>query len=182
MKNPRHPGLDTGALNLAACTHFVAGLAAAGVRDVVISPGSRSTPLTLTCLRHPTLRCEIVLDERSAAYFALGIARATNTPVALVCTSGTAAANWLPAVIEAARSLVPLLLCTADRPPELQDWDANQTIDQTGLFGTHVRAFHAPGAPAADVNPAWLGQLAAKVATQARWPRPGPVHVNLAFR
>jgi 2-succinyl-5-enolpyruvyl-6-hydroxy-3-cyclohexene-1-carboxylate synthase len=171
-----------GQLNLDWSAALVSGLVAAGIREVVVSPGSRSTPLTLACLRHPQLRCEVILDERSAAWFALGRARATRQPVALLCTSGTAAANWLPAVVEANQSAVPLLLLSADRPPELQGWGANQTIDQTGLFAGQVRAFHAPGAPFAGFDARWLHQLAARAVAESCWPLPGPVHLNLAFR
>lgn len=173
---------DTGQRNLDWSAALVAGLAAAGVRDVVLSPGSRSTPVTLACLRHPGLHCEVILDERSAAWFALGRARATRTPVALVCTSGTAAANWLPAVVEANQSAIPLLLLSADRPPELQGWGANQTIDQGSLFAGQVRTSHAPGAPFSGFSAAWLHQLAARAVAESRWPLPGPVHLNLAFR
>ncbi|MDQ5918837.1 MAG: 2-succinyl-5-enolpyruvyl-6-hydroxy-3-cyclohexene-carboxylate synthase, partial [Pseudomonadota bacterium] len=171
-----------GQLNLDWSAALVSGLVAAGIREVVVSPGSRSTPLTLACLRHPQLRCEVILDERSAAWFALGRARATRQPVALLCTSGTAAANWLPAVVEANQSAVPLLLLSADRPPELQGWGANQTINQAGLFAGQVRAFHAPGAPFAGFDPHWLHQLAARAVAESSWPLPGPVHLNLAFR
>ena len=173
---------DCGQLNLDWSAALIGGLVAAGVRDVVLSPGSRSTPLALTCLRHPDLRCEVVLDERSAAWFALGLAKAGGTPVALLCTSGTAAANWLPAVVEANQSAVPLLLLSADRPPELQGWGANQTINQGHLLNGQIRAFHAPGAPFASFDPHWLHQLAARAVAESRWPLPGPVHLNLAFR
>ncbi|MBI2307421.1 MAG: 2-succinyl-5-enolpyruvyl-6-hydroxy-3-cyclohexene-1-carboxylic-acid synthase [Rhodocyclales bacterium] len=173
---------DTGQLNLAWSAALVGGLADAGVREFVLSPGARSTPLTLAALRHPDLACEVVLDERSAAWFALGRVRATGRPVALVCTSGTAAANWLPAVVEANQSALPLLLLSADRPPELHGWGANQTIAQAGLFAGQVRAAHAPGAPFPGFSPDWLRQLAARAVADSRWPLPGPVHLNLAFR
>ena len=101
---------------------FAAGLVENGVADVVISPGSRSTPLTLALDAQPALTTWIQIDERSAGFFALGQAKATGRPSVLVCTSGTAAANYLPAVIEANHAGVPLLVCTADRPPELRDW------------------------------------------------------------
>jgi 2-succinyl-5-enolpyruvyl-6-hydroxy-3-cyclohexene-1-carboxylate synthase len=173
---------DTGRLNLDWAAALIGGLAAAGVREAVISPGARSTPLTLACLRHPTLHSEVVLDERSAAWFALGRARATACPVVLVCTSGTAVANWLPAVIEANQSAVPLILLSADRPPELQGWGANQTIAQADLFAGQVRAQHAPGAPFDGFDRRWLQQLAARAVAESRWPLPGPVHLNLPFR
>ncbi len=117
------------------------GFARAGLRRVVASPGSRSTPLTLAALRHPDLAVDLIVDERSAGFFALGLAKAENCPVALIATSGSAIANWAPAVVEADMGRVPLILLSADRPPELQDCGANQTMDQSALFGVHVRAF-----------------------------------------
>src|SRR5690606_25683462 len=99
-----------------------------------ISPGARSTPLTLAFLRQAGVRCHVLVDERSAAFFALGLAKATELPVALVCTSGSAPAHWLPAVIEADAGRVPLLLLSTDRPAELHGWGANQTVAQAGLF------------------------------------------------
>lgn len=173
---------DTGLLNLRWSQALVDGIAAASVGHLVLSPGSRSTPLALTFLRHPTIRCHVVLDERSAAFFALGIAKATRRPVAVLCTSGSAPANWFPAVIEADAGATPLLLLSADRPPELQAWGANQTIDQNHLFGRHVRSFHEPGTPYSDFSPRYLHHLAARAVSESQWPLPGPVHINLAFR
>ena len=173
---------DTGLLNLRWAQALADGLAAAGVRDLVLSPGARSTPLALAFLRQPAIRCHVILDERSAAFFALGLARAKGRPPALLCTSGSAPANWFPAVIEAGADGVPLVLLSADRPPEVQGWGANQTIDQTRLFGSHVRAFHAPGAPFADFPSAFLHHLAARAVAESRAPMAGPVHLNLAFR
>ena len=118
---------------------FTRQLRRSGVEHVVIAPGSRSTPLTLAFARDEQFRCWLHLDERSAGYFALGLARQLRAPVGLVCTSGTAAANFMPAVIEAYLSRVPLVVLTADRPPELYDVGANQTIDQARLYGTHVK-------------------------------------------
>lgn len=161
---------------------MVAGFVAAGVTDAVISPGSRSTPLTLAMLRQSGLRCEMVIDERSAAFFALGIAKASQRPVLLLATSGTAPANWLPAVIEASQAGVPLILISADRPPELQGCGANQTIDQIRLFGTHVRASHALGTPETGFDPAYLHRLTARLVEHTTWPHPGPVHINQPFR
>ena len=173
---------DTGTLNFLWSQSLVAGLLAAGATHAVISPGSRSTPLALAMLRQRGLSCTVAVDERSAAFFALGIAKASRRPVLVLATSGTAPANWLPAVIEASQAGVPLILLSADRPPELQDCGANQTIDQVGLFGKHVRASHALGTPEAGFAPGWLHHLAARLVEQSQWPHPGPVHVNQPFR
>ena len=159
------------------------GLEAAGVRDVVLSPGSRSTPFVAAALDRPGLRRWTLIDERDAAYFAVGHARMTGRPVVLVCTSGTAAANYFPAVVEAARAGVPLVVLTADRPLELQGSDANQTVDQVKLFGDHARAYIDLGTP--DPHPAMLRalpRLAAQAVHTARWPLPGPVQINARAR
>jgi 2-succinyl-5-enolpyruvyl-6-hydroxy-3-cyclohexene-1-carboxylate synthase len=174
--------LDTGRLNLRWAQALADGLAAAGLKELVLSPGSRSTPLALAFLRQPLIRCHVVIDERSAAFFALGLAKGSGRPAAVLCTSGSAPANWFPAVIEADQSGTPLLLLSADRPPELQGWGANQTINQSDLFGKHVRAFHAPGTPYDGFSPGYLHHLAARVVSESRWPRPGPVHLNQPFR
>ncbi len=174
--------LDNGTLNYCWSQAILAGFVAAGVSDAVISPGSRSTPLALAMLRQTGLRCHIAIDERSAAFFALGIAKSSRRPPLLLATSGTAPANWLPAVIEASQAGVPLILLAADRPPELQGCGANQTIDQIGLFGPHVRACHAPGTPEPGFDPGYLHRLAARACEQAQWPLPGPVHINQPFR
>lgn len=173
---------DTGTLNFLWSQALVAGFAAAGATHAVLSPGSRSTPLALALLRQPQLQCTVAIDERSAAFFALGLAKASRRPVLLLATSGTAPANWLPAVIEASQAGVPLILLSADRPPELQGCGANQTIAQIGLFGAHVRASHALGAPEGGFAPGWLHCLAARIVEQSQWPHPGPVHVNQPFR
>lgn len=172
----------TGTLNFQWSQAMVAGFVAAGVTHAVISPGSRSTPLALAMLRQAGLECIVTVDERSAAFFALGIAKASQRPVLVLATSGTAPANWFPAVIEASQSGIPLILISADRPPELQDCGANQSIDQINLFGSHVRASHALAAPHAGFAPAYLHHLAARVYEQATWPDPGPVHINQPFR
>lgn len=173
---------DTGTLNFLWSQALVAGFAAAGATHAVLSPGSRSTPLALALLRQPAVQCTVVVDERCAAFFALGLAKASRRPVLLLATSGSAPANWLPAVIEASQSGVPLILLAADRPPELQGCGANQTIEQGSLFGAHVRACHAPGTPQAGFAPGWLQRLAARIVEQSQWPHPGPVHVNQPFR
>ena len=112
-----------------------------------ISPGSRSTPLTKAVARNEMAKSVVFYDERAAAYFALGHGKATGKPAVLICTSGTAAANYLPAVIESSIEQIPMLVLTADRPPELQDTGANQAINQNHIFGTHVRWFFDPGCP-----------------------------------
>ncbi|MCG8461518.1 MAG: hypothetical protein MI919_35000, partial [Holophagales bacterium] len=153
-------------------------LAASGVRHVVISPGSRSTPFVLAAAAEPGLDLHDVIDERSAAFFALGIGRITATPAVLLCTSGTAPAHYLPAVIEASMARVPLLVLSADRPVELVACGANQTIDQLKLFGDHARAFFELGL--ADGHPAALRGLRRTVAQAvalASWPEPGAVHL-----
>ncbi len=164
--------------NIAA---FTAGLVANGVTEVVISPGSRSTPLSITLHAHPDLRTWVHLDERSAGFFALGMARVTGRPAVLVCTSGTAAANYLPAVVEAHHGGVPMIVCTADRPPELQGWGAGQTIDQTGIYGSATR-----WAAQLPVSSEWSAPQAERTAMRAvaaaTRSRPGPVHLNWPFR
>ncbi|MBV5272878.1 MAG: 2-succinyl-5-enolpyruvyl-6-hydroxy-3-cyclohexene-1-carboxylic-acid synthase [Lamprocystis purpurea] len=165
------------------CLALLDGLLAGGVRDLVLSPGSRSTPVILAAQQRPGLTLTPILDERSAAFYALGLARAQGRPAALLATSGSAPAHWYPAVMEASEFGIPLILLSADRPPELRGWGANQTTDQTRLFGTQVREFHDPGAPldspAARAALTALGRRAAAV-SQGR--RPGPVHINLPLR
>lgn len=170
------------------CAHAFAAalfeeLARAGVRHVCVSPGSRSTPLAVAAAGRPELRLWSHVDERSAGFFALGLARASRAPVALVCTSGTAAANFLPAVIEAHHGRVPLVVLTADRPPELRDWGAGQTIEQHGLYGRCVRWFaEAPTPEPSSALLRYARALAARAVDAARGAAPGPVHLNLPFR
>ena len=179
------PDRDVGA-STAQLRHvgaFTAQLRHSGVRHAVIAPGSRSTPLTLALARDPEVRTWLHLDERAAGFFALGLARQLGEPVAVVTTSGTAAANLLPAIVEASLSRVPLIALTADRPPELRDVGANQTIDQIGLFGSHPR--WSVELPIADGSPALEAQaraVAARAAATAREAPAGPVHVNVPLR
>ncbi|MBE3000542.1 2-succinyl-5-enolpyruvyl-6-hydroxy-3-cyclohexene-1-carboxylic-acid synthase [Nocardiopsis sp. HNM0947] len=158
-------------------------LARCGLTEAVVAPGSRSTPLALALVAHGDIRVHVRVDERSASFLALGLARASRTPVAVVCTSGTAAANFHPAVMEADESGVPLLVLTADRPPELRGTGANQTADQIGLYGSAVRMFAEVGTP--DPVPgmaAYWRSLTGRAWASARGGRPGPVHLNVAFR
>jgi 2-succinyl-5-enolpyruvyl-6-hydroxy-3-cyclohexene-1-carboxylate synthase len=158
-------------------------LAAAGVDAVVISPGSRSTPLTVAFDRHDDVTVFSQLDERSAAYFALGRARRTGEVTPLVCTSGTAAANYYPAVVEADRARVPLLLLTADRPPAIRDSGANQTIDQEKLFGDAVRWYRDVAEPEpTERKLRSLRTTAARALAKATGTPSGPVHLNFPFR
>lgn len=162
---------------------LVETLARLGLRQAVLSPGSRSTPLTFALARHPRIEALPLLDERSAAFFALGLARRTHQPVVLLCTSGTAGAHYYPAVIEARESGVPLLVLTADRPPEMRDCRSGQTIDQHGLFGRHVNFFHEFAVPEATLPLlAYARQTVAHAWERAQWPFAGPVHLNLPFR
>ena len=154
-----------------------------GVRTAVISPGSRSTPLTFAFARHPSVEAIPVLDERSAGFFALGLARRQRHAVVLLCTSGTAGANYLPAVIEAQESGVPLFVITADRPPELRDCASGQTIDQQKLFGGHVNFYHELAVPmATEAMLAYLRQTVAHALERTQMPAAGPVHLNAPFR
>ncbi|MSQ61751.1 MAG: 2-succinyl-5-enolpyruvyl-6-hydroxy-3-cyclohexene-1-carboxylic-acid synthase [Dehalococcoidia bacterium] len=162
---------------------FFDELARAGVRDVCVCPGSRSTPLSIMARRHPDIRTWVHLDERSAGFFALGMAKARRAPVALICTSGTAAVNFAPAVVEACYGRVPLIVLTADRPPELRDVGALQTIDQRDLYGKHAKWFAESILPeGGDEAIRYVRTLAGRAAATAREGAPGPVHLNFPFR
>jgi 2-succinyl-5-enolpyruvyl-6-hydroxy-3-cyclohexene-1-carboxylate synthase len=162
---------------------FVDELARCGVTDACTSPGSRSTPLVLALAREPRLRAHSHVDERASGFFALGLAKATGRPAAVTCTSGTAAANLLPAVIEASEARVPMIVLTADRPAELREVGAGQTIDQIKLYGGAVRWFFEVGHH--DATPErehWMRALACRAFAAATGERPGPVHLNWGLR
>ncbi|MDR6226718.1 2-succinyl-5-enolpyruvyl-6-hydroxy-3-cyclohexene-1-carboxylic-acid synthase [Desmospora profundinema] len=162
---------------------FVDELAKSGLRHAVVSPGSRSTPLALALEAHPDLRVWLHVDERSAGYFALGLAKAEGKPAALLCTSGTAAANYFPAVVEAKLARVPLVVLTADRPHELRDVGAPQAIDQLGMFGTHVKWFTEMAIPDAGVSLLrYIRATACRAVAVAGGGPMGPVHLNFPFR
>ena len=155
-------------------------LADAGVATCVVSPGSRSTPITAALAAVGRFALPTIIDERAAAFYALGVARATGECVALVCTSGSAAAHYLPALVEASMAGVPLVAITTDRPPELQHCGASQTIDQIGLYGAFVRAAFDLGAPvgtAAALRA--LRRTVVQAIATARGPRPGPVQLEV---
>lgn len=158
-------------------------MANCGVALIVLSPGSRSGALAIAASRHPDVETRVVIDERSAAFHALGAVRATGLPAAAVSTSGTAPANFYPAIVEADMSCVPLIVVSADRPAEMQGIGANQTIDQLEMFGSRVRGFACIEAPdaAQDLNREWRSTVAGLLATAQALP-PGPVHLNVRFR
>ncbi|HEX6255742.1 MAG TPA: 2-succinyl-5-enolpyruvyl-6-hydroxy-3-cyclohexene-1-carboxylic-acid synthase [Euzebyales bacterium] len=158
-------------------------LARGGLRDAVIAPGSRSAPLTLASDQHPDVTVHVEIDERSAAFLAVGIARATGRPAAVICSSGTAAANFHPAVVEAAYARVPLVVLTADRPPELRATGANQTIDQPGLYGATTRwAVDLSVAEERAGQVAYWRSIVARLLAEAAGRPAGPVHCNVGLR
>ncbi|PWN07002.1 2-succinyl-5-enolpyruvyl-6-hydroxy-3-cyclohexene-1-carboxylic-acid synthase [Rhodohalobacter mucosus] len=163
-------------------SHLFRSLYEKGVRHMVLSPGSRSTPLAMAAAIHKGFQKHVVIDERSAGFMALGIGKATGTPAVLICTSGTAGANYMPAVIEARQSGVPLIVLTADRPPILRGIGSSQTIDQIKLFGDQAIFFHEAGEPsggAADLKRlSWLARQAVEESIRAG----GAAHINLPFR
>lgn len=154
-----------------------------GVSEVVISPGSRSTPLALACEKHPAIKTWMQIDERSAGFFALGLAQKKHQAVILICTSGSAVANWFPAIVEANHSYTPLLLLSADRPIELHHCGANQTIEQQGIFSSHVRgSLTLEDASEILLNNHYLKQISTQIYSQAMGQKPGPVHLNIPLR
>lgn len=171
-------GNPIGDANATACAALVDEWVRCGLRQAVVAPGSRSTPIALALAERPEVAVHLVHDERVAAFTALGLGVATGAPAALVCTSGTAAANFHPAVVEAGLSEVPMIVATADRPPELRGIGSPQTIDQLELYGRSVRWFHDAVPPDA-ADPSTWRPLAQRVITTAM---AGPVHLNLPFR
>ncbi len=158
-------------------------LARCGMEHACTSPGSRCTPIVLSLVREPRIRCWSHIDERCAGFFALGAAKASGAPVAITCTSGTAAANLAPAVIEAFHARVPLIVLTSDRPPELRDVGAGQTIDQLKLYGDAVKWFFEVGVQEASQDRLrWIRALACRAYWTALQGRPGPVHLNIPLR
>jgi 2-succinyl-5-enolpyruvyl-6-hydroxy-3-cyclohexene-1-carboxylate synthase len=162
---------------------FVDELARCGLRDACTSPGSRCTPLVLSLAREERLRCHSHIDERCSGFFALGLAKSSGLPVAVTCTSGTAVAELLPAVIEAHEAGVPLLILSADRPPELRESGAGQTIDQLKIFGDAAKWFFEVGVQdASDERRRWMRTLACRAYWCALEGRPGVVHLNFPLR
>ena len=162
--------------------HAVVGaLADAGLRDVIVSPGSRSTPLVAAFVAEPRIRDHSVIDERSAAFCALGIAQSSDRPVALVCTSGTAGANYFPAICEANLARVPLIVLTADRPPRLRDSGASQAMRQVGMYGEHVRWSHDVGMPSNEPEELRYVRSISRRAFAFARDEAGPVHLNFPF-
>src|SRR5258708_34312653 len=179
MINAPESSLDFRNTNTLWCSVLVETLVQRGMRRAVISPGSRSAPVQIALARHPRIEAIPVLDERSAAFFALGLAKQRGRPVALVCTSGTAAANFLPAIVEARETGVPLLVLTADRPPELRDCHSGQTIDQvkiSGGYGDHPHECAVPEATRPRLP--YRRQKVEHALERVRQPPPGPVTTN----
>jgi 2-succinyl-5-enolpyruvyl-6-hydroxy-3-cyclohexene-1-carboxylate synthase len=176
--------MDSTNANTALASAFVEELARGGLLRAIVSPGSRSTPLAVALWREAGIEVTVIVDERSAAFFALGAAQATGEPVALLCTSGTALANYHPAIAEADESALPLIVLSADRPPELRGIGAGQTIDQIKTFGESVRWFCEVGSHEADDSGLLhMRSVAARALARARGEiRPGPVHLNLPWR
>lgn len=167
-------------LNFRWAAVLIDSLVANGCVQAVMSPGAQMAPLALACRANAQLKVTVIIDERSAAFYALGLARATRKPTILICTSGSATGHWYPAVMEASAGMAPLILLTADRAPENQDRCSAQAIDQVRVFGPHVRASHHLPLPDASIDS--LQPFASRIYEQSLWPSPGPVHVNMPFR
>ncbi|MEO6989151.1 MAG: 2-succinyl-5-enolpyruvyl-6-hydroxy-3-cyclohexene-1-carboxylic-acid synthase [Aquihabitans sp.] len=179
----RSPTPEPGEVTATFCATLVDEWVRAGVTDAVVAPGSRSTPMAMALAANRGLSVHVHHDERAAAFLALGLGLSSGRPAVVLTTSGTAAVELHPAVVEAHQAGVPLLVVTADRPPELHDVGAPQTVDQTHLFGRSVRWFAEPGPPVADTADTWRSLAARSVAESTHQPAgPGPVHLNLAFR
>ena len=173
---------EAGMWNLAWAEWLIEELVRQGVGAFFISPGSRSAPLTAAAARNPRARTFVHFDERGAGFAAVGFAKAAGRPAALIGTSGTAAANYFPAIVEASQSHTPLLIITADRPPELIDAGVNQTIDQTRLYGAYPRWRADMPCPSPDVPAEYVLTTAAQAVYRATRPPAGPVHLNCRFR
>lgn len=174
-------------MNNEALTRYVASfvdeLVQVGVTEAIVSPGSRSTPMAILMAEHPDMNVTINIDERSSAFYALGVAKASKKPVAILCTSGTAAANYFPAIVEAYYSRVPLIVLTADRPHELRDVGAPQAIDQNQLYGNHAKWFVEMALPQdSEQMLAYVRTMAGRAAGTAQSAPAGPVHLNFPFR
>ncbi|MEM9805352.1 MAG: 2-succinyl-5-enolpyruvyl-6-hydroxy-3-cyclohexene-1-carboxylic-acid synthase, partial [Cyanobacteria bacterium P01_D01_bin.56] len=152
-----------------------------GLTTAIVCPGSRSTPLTVALAQHPLIETIPILDERSAVFFSLGCAKQSHIPVVLVCTSGTAGANFFPAIIEAQESHIPLIVLTADRPPEMRACASGQTIDQQKLFGSFVNHYAEMAIPDIALL-SYARQTMVHTWTSALYPTSGPVHINCPFR
>lgn len=157
--------------------------AAKGIQHVVISPGSRNAPLTISFNRHPAFECHTIVDERCAAFFAMGIAQQTKTPVVICCTSGSAALNYAPAIVEAYYQKIPLLVLTADRPTEWIDQMDGQTIRQSNIYANYIKKSFDLPVDTSIANDKWYSQRLVNEAIElTQFPEPGPVHINLPFR
>lgn len=173
---------SAGSINALISSLMIEELIRCGVTEFVLSPGSRCTPLTLAVAENSNANHIIHFDERGAAFYALGQARAMGEPVVLICTSGTAAANYYPAIVEASMDMIPLIVLTADRPPELRATGANQSIDQVGMFGNYVRwQFDLP-CPSVEQSPEFILTTIDQAVHRARSTPAGPVHLNCMFR
>ena len=169
-------------MHLPSALNTVQICAQLGVRHVIVSPGSRSAPLTLAFARHPAVTTKVISDERSAAFIGLGMAQQLRQPVGLVCTSGSAAYNYAPAVAEAFFQQVPLVIFTADRPPEWIDQLDGQTIRQRGIYGSHVKASYELPVGQTEVDEWHAGRIVSEAIQLSQQEPPGPVHINVPIR